>query len=86
MEPPEKRNANSNDHPAPCQGHFPINFISTRMTTYVVIFHLVIVYRAYCPERIAPDVDPYQGSGNRGLFSGANWLIITHSGELSRLH
>jgi len=26
MEPPEKRNANSNDAPSPCQGGFGINY------------------------------------------------------------
>lgn len=50
MEPPEKRNANSNDRPAPCQGHFPNYFISTSKSRQVLIFHLVIINQATLPQ------------------------------------
>jgi hypothetical protein len=85
MEPPEKRNANSNDHPAPCQGHFPNNFISTRKTGGLMIFHLVIIVLEALPILIPHEVDTHQESGNGGLPLAANWLIITRSSDTARL-
>jgi hypothetical protein len=43
MEPPEKRNANSNDGPRPCQGGFPINYKSPEFSGQALLFHLVII-------------------------------------------
>ena len=67
MEPPEKRNANSNDHPSPCQGHFPNNFISTRKARKAMIFYLVIMDLEAAAILTFPEVGPYQDSGNGGL-------------------